>query len=86
MILGKPDTIYQSFQEQLEDDQEMKKLGMMYGIANESQKKEIEERLTKIFSDYGTNYVKSAILFIKFIGSLTEIQQTLKKLKEEEGN
>ena len=74
--------IYLSFQEQLEDDPEMRQLGVMYGMSNDEQKKLIKDKVGAIFLDYGEQYVKVAHHYLEFVGGMSLIVKQIKAVNK----
>lgn len=78
--IGDPLKIYLSFQEQLEDDPEMRQLGVMYGMSDDEQKKFIEDKMRGLFLDYGEQYIAVAIKYLEFVGGMSQIVKQIKSL------
>ena len=60
--VGDPLKVYESFQSQLEDDPEIRQLGVMFGMSDDKQKEFIVDKMNELFADYGEEYVSVALL------------------------
>jgi hypothetical protein len=79
--LGDPLKVYESFQLQLEDDPEMRKLGVMFGMSNDEQKEFIVDKVNEIFADYGEEYVAVALHYLEFVAGMTAL---VKQIREQQ--
>jgi hypothetical protein len=79
--LGDPLKVYESFQFQLEDDPEMRKLGVMFGMSNQEQQEFIVDKINEIFADYGEEYVAVALHYIEFVAGMTAL---VKQIREQQ--
>ncbi len=78
--LGDPLKVYETFQRQLEDDQEMRKLGVMFGMSDDKQKEFIVDKVNELFTDYGEEYVAVALHYLEFVAGMTEIVKQIRAL------
>ena len=78
--LGDPLKVYKSFQSQLEDDPEMRQLGVMFGMGDDKQKEFIVDKVNEIFADYGENYVAVALHYLEFVAGMTALVKQIREL------